>query len=760
MPDFTVSVRDLVVFCHRRGDIDQRYTASPTGVQGIEGHQRLYRRRPASYQNEYGVDYHAEVAGLMLHVRGRADGFDASAALVEEIKTCRVNPAVIPETVVREHLAQGRLYAAIIADALSLDALTVRLTWLQLDEDREYPFEQRYTADELRVFLHDTLETYGHWLRGVTDRQEARNTSVTRLAFPYGEFRSGQRGLAELVYKCVDQAGQLLLEAPTGMGKTAATLFPVLKAQAQGKHDQIIFSTARTAGKRAAQDTLVHFRDQGMSVSALTITAKDSVCFSPGHACHPDDCPFAQGYYDKLPGAREEAVAVQFLDRDAVEDVARKHDVCPYQLTLDLVRWTDVVIADVHYVFSLSATLNDAPDEQRLRTTVLLDEAHNLPSRARSMYRASLAKAVFLQSRKGLPKVLRRSFDRVNRSLLAVQKSEWDEPLLHVLEEVPAVVTDALQQFVAELGEQLALEPTLVGRFPQVLERYFEVLQFQRVLESWGPEFRCELTRSNAAQSLSLTLICLDPARLLAERSANLHALVAFSATLSPLHWMQASLGMGKDTVCLSLPSPFSPTQLTVDIADSVDTRFRQREQSLPALVELLVQWLREEAGNCIVYFPSYAYLQATLDALGVERSLPERELWVQRPTMDEGQRAGLLTLLEQSQNAVAFCILGGVFGEGIDLPGDLLCSVVVVGVGLPQFNRETEQLRSYFDSLYGRGFDYAYRYPGLQKVNQALGRVIRHESDRGRALLIDTRLRQPDYRVLLAPWWQYQERP
>ncbi|MEP4486117.1 MAG: ATP-dependent DNA helicase [Halioglobus sp.] len=759
MPDFTVSVRDLVVFCHRRGDIDQRYSASPTGVQGIEGHQRVYQRRPASYQSEYGVELITEVAGVTLHVRGRADGFDASEQLVEEIKTCRVNPAVIPDTVVREHLAQGRLYAALIADALSLDALTVRLTWLQLDEDREYPLEQHYTADELRLFLDDTLANYGHWLRGVTERQGLRNSTVADAIFPYGEFRSGQRGMAELVYKCVDQAGQLLLEAPTGMGKTAATLFPALKAQAQGKHDQVIFSTARTAGKIAAQDTLKHFRKQGMSVSALTVTAKDRICFSPGHACHPDDCRFAKSYYDKLPSAREEAVATQFLDRDAVEMVARKHDLCPYQLTLDLVRWTDVVVADVHYVFSLSATLNDAADEYGLRTTVLLDEAHNLPSRARSMYRAGLAKAAFLQRRKGLPRALKRPFDRVNRSMLAMQKRDWDEPFLHVLEEVPSEVIDALQLFVAELGEQLALEPSLVGRFPQVLESLFEVLQFQRVLENWGADFRCELTRSKAAQSLSLSLICLDPARLLAEKSANLHALVAFSATLSPLQWMQACLGMKQEAVCLSLPSPFASSQLTVDIAGSVDTRFRQREQSLPALAELLVQWLREEDGNCIVYFPSYAYLQAVLDALEPERVLPDREIWVQRSAMDEDQRAGLLSLLERSQSAAAFCILGGIFGEGIDLPGELLKSVIVVGVGLPQFNRETEQLRDYFESRYGRGFDYAYRYPGLQKVNQALGRVIRHESDRGRALLIDTRLRQPDYRSLLAPWWQYQER-
>ncbi|MEP0201216.1 MAG: ATP-dependent DNA helicase [Halioglobus sp.] len=759
MPDFTVSVRDLVVFCHRRGDIDHRYSTSPTGAQGIEGHQRIYQRRPASYQSEYAVELSTEVAGLTLHVRGRADGFDASEQLVEEIKTCRVNPAVIPDTVVREHLAQGRLYAALIADALSLDALTVRLTWLQLDEDREYPLEQRYTADELRLFLDDTLTNYGSWLRGVTERQELRNTTVADATFPYGEFRSGQRGMAELVYKCVDQAGQLLLEAPTGMGKTAATLFPALKAQAQGKHDQVIFSTARTAGKRAAQDTLSHFRKQGMSVSALTVTAKDSICFSPGHACHPDDCRFAQSYYDKLPGAREEAVATQFLDRDAVELVARKHDLCPYQLTLDLVRWTDVVVADVHYVFSLSATLNDAADEYGLRTTVLLDEAHNLPSRARSMYRAGLAKAAFLQRRKGLPKALKRPFDRVNRSMLAMQKGDWDEPFLHVLEEVPAQAIDALQQFVAELGEHLALDPSLVGRFPQVLESLFEVLQFQRVLENWGADFRCELTRSKAAQSLSLSLICLDPARLLAEKSASLHALVAFSATLSPLQWMQACLGMEQEAVCLSLPSPFASSQLTVDIASSVDTRFRQREQSLPALVELLVQWFREEQGNCIVYFPSYAYLQAVLDALEAERALPDREIWVQRSAMDEEQRAGLLSLLERSQSVAAFCILGGVFGEGIDLPGELLRSVIVVGVGLPQFNRETEQLRDYFESRYGQGFDYAYRYPGLQKVNQALGRVIRHESDRGRALLIDTRLRQPDYRSMLAPWWQYQER-
>lgn len=276
MLEFCVSVRDLVAFCHRTGDIDHRYTPSPSAEQGMEGHKRIYRRRPDTYQREYPVDFTHREQGVSLRLRGRADGFDAGAQLVEEIKTCRVDPTGIPDAVSRLHLSQARIYAALIAIDRDLDELEVRLTWLNIDSDQEYKLNQRYSREELQAYLTETLGLFSGWLSLLAQQRGVRQHSLERLSFPHGDFRSGQRDIAELVYKCVDQGGQLMVEAPTGIGKTAAVFYPALKALAAAKHEAIVFVTSRTVGRRTAEDCLIQMTDQGMRASSLSLTAKDS----------------------------------------------------------------------------------------------------------------------------------------------------------------------------------------------------------------------------------------------------------------------------------------------------------------------------------------------------------------------------------------------------------------------------------------------------------------------------------------------------
>jgi DNA excision repair protein ERCC-2 len=395
------------------------------------------------------------------------------------------------------------------------------------------------------------------------------------------------------------------------------------------------------------------------------------------------------------------------------------------------------------------------------RWSVLLDEAHNLPERARRMYRASLAKAGLMALRREAPRGLGAALDRVNRVLLSLQRQQWQEPEYDSRCELPAELLRALADFVAAAGELTAQEPAILHRQPRLLDFYFDVLQFLRLADHWGDDFRFELNRGEGRQGLTLTLNCLDPARLLGERQALLHSLTAFSATLSPSDWTRKALGLGAQAVFRREVSPFAQDQLEVFLATDVDTRYAQRQRSLPALAATVLEWLRTAEGNCIVYFPSYSYLQDCLRQLlqlGLEQ-MPGT-LWVQQRDAADAGRAQLLQLLEERRDVTAFCILGGIFGEGIDLPGERLRSVVIVGVGMPQFNRDTEQLRAWFQQQYGAGFEYAYLYPGMQKVDQALGRVIRAGTDRGRALLVDSRYGERQYRELLPALWIYRPWP
>lgn len=755
MIELTVPVRQLAEFCHRRGDIDYRFTPSPTGEQGIAGHQAVYKRRGSSYQPEYALETTFEYPDLELSVRGRADGYDVEQQLLEEIKTCRVDPAFLPESAAAVHWAQAKLYGALLMqEQPDLTSLCLQLTWFNIDSEEEHGEQSDFSRAELLEFLEATLEYYLKWLRGRQEWKLQRDASIHSLKFPFADFRSGQRDLAEVVYKCVASAGQLLLQAPTGIGKTAAVIYPALKAIAARKHDTISFVTSRTVGRRAAEDSLAMMSKAGLKLRSLSLTAKDTVCFSPGKACHGDDCDFAKGYYDRLPDALAGAMQVQALNRAGVEALAREYTVCPYQLAMDLVPWVDMSIGDVHYVFSYHASLSGHFQASEQRWSVLLDEAHNLPGRARKMFSAQLRKSDVIAVRRASTGSVKRALDRCNRECLALQNLDWNEPEFHIETELPDKLLFALQSLVSAISELQVKNPAYVQQNPQLMDLFFNVLQCLRVAEAWGEDYRMELSRGETAQSLVVNFSCIDGARQLRERLAVMHAIVAFSATVSPAHWVMSELGLSEEAVFVDLPSPFLREQYVVQLHTGVDTRYRARQRTLPDLAATIVEWLQGVTGNCIVYFPSYHYMQTIIDLVR-SRSL-HRHVMVQQRESDERTREHIVDTLKVRDDVVAFCILGGVFGEGIDLPGDALRSVVIVGVGLPQFNRSTQTLSDYYQQRYGRGFEYAYQYPGMQKVSQALGRVIRADSDTGSALLIDSRYRDNSYRLLLPNCWDY----
>ena len=752
MAELRLAVRELAEFCHRSGDIDYRFTPSPSAEQGIAGHQLLQSRR--DYEAEYKLEDLIPLEGFDLRLGGRADGYDPTQPLLEEIKTCRVKRDAIPPAVEALHWAQLMLYGGLLCRAEPFEEVSLLLTYYNVDSGDEWPRLETVSREELLTFLDGSLKRMGDWLRAQHAWREKRDASLEAMPFPYGDFRGGQRDMAETVYKCIVQEGQALLEAPTGTGKTAAVLFPALKAMATGQHERIAFATARTVGRRAAEDCLRDMQGAGMQLRRLSLTAKDAICFSPGKACHADDCAYAAGYYDRLPAAMDQAMEQPDLDRGNIEIIAREHEVCPYQLGMDLLPWVDLSISDIHYLYSFNATVAGQFAEQGLRWSLLLDEAHNLPERARDMYSAGLSKAALMAARHDSAGAVKKALDRCNRIFLALDKEDWLEEQFDSRLDAPDALDGALSGFVGAVGEQLAASPTYLQARPALLDFYFDCLQFQRVLDAYGDDYRFEMHRDGRPQGLKLSLRCLDASRLLSERQNWPLAVTAFSATVSPPMWMLKEMGFGEDAVFQSLPSPFHPEQLSVAINSRLDTRYRSRQQSLPGVVDAVADWLEQHTGNCIVYFSAYAYMQDVLDQLTPR--LADRHLCVQSRHWREAERTEMLDTLEARRDVAAFCILGGVFGEGIDLPGDALSSVVVVGVGLPQFNREREVLRDYYQSGLGQGFEYAYLYPGMQRVSQAIGRVIRRESDTGSALLIDPRYAQPDYRALLPPWWDY----
>jgi DNA excision repair protein ERCC-2 len=753
-----VAVRDLVQFCYRRGDIDHRFTPSPSGSQGIEGHQRLYRRRPDSYQPEYALQHRAVLGDQTLLLRGRADGVDLSRQRLEEIKTCRIPFDQIPQAVQQMHWAQASVYGAMLAQEQQWDQVELQLCWFNIDTGEEFSQSRVLQLPQLQEFLLASLQQFSQWLSTLLALRRERNESLVELGFPHGEFRPGQREIAELVYKCVDQGGQLMVEAPTGIGKTSAVLYPALKALEKDKHDAVIYATARVVGRRAAEQTLELFRQQGLKLVALSLSSKDSICLSPGKACQAEDCPYADGYYDRLPQALSRAAQGAALRREELLQLAEEFTVCPYQLAMDLIPWVDMVIADVHYVYSLSAGLSGQMLQDDRRWSVLLDEAHNLPARARDMYRAELAKQDLMQVRQQAPAPLKRHLNKLNKLMLALQNDHWQEADYDCREEIPAELELGLLQFVSAIGEAQAADWQLLQQHASLREFFFSVLQFQRVAEQWGDDYRFERHRGEGKQGLKLVLNCLDGARLLREKNRRQHSLTAFSATLSPAHWSRASLGLEEQTVCSRQDSPFARHQLQVYLGTHVDTRYQQRQASLPQLAAALQQWLAQHPGNCLIYFPSYQYLRDAVTVLNgtTQPGEPSRTRWVQRPGTSRDEQYQLLELLRDQRDVAAFCILGGVFGEGIDLPGDQLASVVVVGVGLPQFNRDTRRLKDWHEARGDDGFAFTYLYPGMQKVDQALGRVVRTAQDCGQALLLDSRYAWPEYRNLLPPWWTY----
>lgn len=751
-----VGVRELVSHLLRAGDLNlETFGGSfSSPVDAIRAHQKLQAARGEDYTKEVALSYTVEDGDITLEIGGRIDGVfaDAEPVIVEEIKTTRDD---LDERVRKQsptHWGQLKVYAFIYAQQQELDELTGRLTYYQIDSGETREIDEPYRLVELRSWFEDLVERYLGWLRRIESWRSLRDQSIESTDFPFSDYRPGQRRMAVGVYRTIENEAQLLVRAPTGIGKTIAALFPAVKALGKALVDKAFYLTARTTGRAVAESALAELRNRGLRVKSLTVTAKDKTCFNPEKACNGSECEFARGFYDRIDQAMEALFETDDLTRDRIEAIARTHQVCPFELSLELALWVDIIVCDYNYVFDPRTSLKRFFDNGKTGFVFLVDEAHNLLDRARDIYSAEITKREFLSLKRVLDekrhRALRLSADAVNRAFLKARGREKDA---YARPEPPEWLYPSLRRFVR------AAEVYLVsGGFPHpshtaIVELYFAASAFLRVAERF--DARYVTCYEESKRDTRIRLYCTDPAPELEQSFQKSHASVLFSATLSPLRFFHETLGCGDAARHLVLPSPFPSEKLLVLVGDRIATTYRARDRSRAELSGWLERFVSVRRGNYLLYFPSYAYMEAVRQEMG-ER--PDIDFIAQRSDMSESERSAFLDRFRTRgpRTLVGFAVLGGFFGEGIDLVGDRLEGVAIVGVGLPGLSPERDHIRGYFDASGEDGFAYAYAFPGMNRVLQAAGRLIRTENDRGAVLLLDERFSQPLYRRQLPTEW------
>lgn len=757
MHKLAISVRNLVEFLLMEGDLDtETYSGSSRMLEGTRMHQRLQKKRPNEYQKEVSITHEISTTELNLLLRGRIDGVFTEQKIIEEIKSTTRPLEELDMGQPRVHWGQACVYACIYCMQNDWPQCIVRLTYGNLDTGKTCSFDREMTLGELEAFFIELIADYQAWALRLARWNTTRTASLRALDFPFCHYRAGQRAMAVAVYRAIADGTNLLAEAPTGIGKTMATLFPALKSMPLFETSRIFYFTARTTGKQLAEQTLALLRKTRMQAKVLTLTAKEKICMNPGAACIGDECPWARGFFDRLRDAVMDCFEAEVWDRACILHYAEKHQVCPFEFSLTMALWADVIIGDYNYGFDPRVRLKrffaDPVQATRENNIFLIDEAHNLLDRSREMFSAEIHKKAILDIRRPLKKSHKKLyalFSRINSDLLVMRKAAEERGDDFCSDSLPEELIEHMQTLLKECDAWLAKNIRTPWR-NDLRDCYFEILRFLRTSERFGDHY-CTLYQRTGS-NITVRLFCLHPAPELTEMLACSRSAVFFSATLSPMHFYAHSYGLGQDVNRMSLPSPFPQSNLLSMIAPTLSTRYKDREKTAPEIARMIHRFVTAHNGNYLVFFPSYAYLQK------ITELLPDMDtvtLLIQQPGMSEEERQTFLDAFTQQQSTsiVGCAVMGGVFGEGIDLAGNRLVGAVIVGVGLPGISFQRDCIRDYYHSQ-GSGFDFAYRFPGFTRVLQAVGRVIRTECDRGAVLLIDDRLSSYRYRQLMPAWW------
>ncbi len=762
--DFKISVSELLEFSAASGNLGMAGQSGSRAKEGTIGHQLLVSLRPKGYQSEVPVKQTYQWEKLTLTVHGRIDGLliNESDILVEEIKTTYLPVAnlTVPYPV---HLSQLQLYLYMIMVQNPLKTVTGRLTYLNMEDLSEHSFPVKIEPNEAQAIFEALAVKYLTFQKENLNWLETRNQSLTKMPFPFSHLRSGQNQLMETVSTALEEEQDLFIEAATGIGKTISVLFPALKYLGANEHlRRIFFLTAKSAGKEILRSTINDLMKQGLRLRSVFIEAKERICLSPGFQC--DLCKYAEGYYDRVESAIPRLLRLELITPQILTEISQEELLCPFELSLDLALQADLIICDYNYLFDPNVYLRRFFLSSNKRDSIfLIDEAHNLVNRGREMYSESL-------SQKDLKcwctelEVIDPELAAIGGQAVAIfeeyrQELRESNQQALLLESLHPKLEPLFEQWSAVL-EKAMYQNTLARYRDQLKTVYFGIMQFMRIIPLLNQDYAIYLKTEN--HNLTLRVFCLNPGPILRKRLDKGRSAIFFSGTLSPYEYFQELLGGRSDALHIRLPSPFPGENRLYLHVPGIDTRFRSRTNSLSQLADCIETIVQAQPGNYLVFFPSYSYMQSTLPLL--HRKLDGQAfIYAQFPGMGEEQRQKFLSKLfrtHTNQAKIGLAVLGGSFGEGIDLPGEQLIGVIIVGPGLPMVNEEQELIRLYFDERNNSGFFHAYLVPGLIKVIQAAGRVFRTPDDTGVVVLIDDRFGDESYQELLPPDWFLPGRP
>ena len=760
-----ISVRNLVEFILRAGDIDRRHQGpakTEAMLLGARLHRKLQKAEGPSYRAEVPLNYSVRDEEIELLVEGRADGVitgtdpltGETSVTVDEIKGIYQDPRKLSGPV-PVHEAQAMCYAFILAEQGDLSAVTVRLTYIHMESEEIRRFSSEKSREELKEWFEGIIHEYLKWARWIYHHALRRNESVKNLEFPF-PYRPGQRELAVYIYRTQERKKRIFVQAPTGIGKTLAVLFPSVKALAGHHGSRIFYLTAKTVTATAAEEGLQILQNSGLHLHSVTITAREKLCILEKPACSPESCPRAEGHFDRVNEALFDLLCHESsITREVLLDYAERYRLCPYELALDITDFCDLVICDYNYAFDPEVKLRRFfSPESGGDSLLLIDEAHNLPGRAREMYSASLKKEDILAAKRaagGQSKALSRRLHAVNKAFLALKK-ETVQGFRLIGEEEHKDLLSALWLFFGEASDFLEQAREFEGK-EDFLQVYFSVRHYLQMAELADGEYRVYAERLSG-DSFLIRELCVNPSRLLSGCLEAAGSAVFFSATLLPLAYYRELIVNDPEDYAVYVPSPFPRENRRILIVSDVTSRYSRRgEEEYKKISSCIRDCVLARKGNYMVFFPSYRFLHEVMSLLPEN---PGFEVIVQDSSLKEEERRAFLREFERERagSLAAFCVMGGMFGEGIDLPGDRLIGAIIVGTGLPQVSTEQEILKNAFTENGHDGFSFAFQYPGITKVLQAAGRVIRTPEDRGVILLLDDRFRRKEIKSLFPREW------
>ncbi|WP_444913067.1 ATP-dependent DNA helicase [Microbulbifer sp. PAAF003] len=778
-----LSVGELVAFSCRSGDLIREPTSGPSAQEGIRAHQKLQNQRPKGAEAEYKLKTQIDWMEQQVTLSGRVDIFHPKSDLhkpaqLDEIKTTYLPPSKLPEAAKKLHWAQLKIYGYchLVNEGATdgTDTVALQVVWYNLKERKAYTECIEYPFSELETFTLEALTKYLCWHRAWQEHRQQLIDTAKQLAFPFPQYRPGQRQLAVEAYRCFRDGGELVAEAPTGTGKTISTLFPAIKAIGEEKLDQLVYLTAKNSGRQMVRETIEALQASGLQLSLLEIQAREKTCACNLGLCTRDDdgiCPRTRGFYDRLPVAMDALLGRPQLTPKEIADVADQQQICPFELSLQILPWVDLVVCDFNYVFDPLVRLTSFQD-QRNRRALLVDEAHNLIDRAQEMYSAKLSRRDSRRAAnacKGHSPTLRRSIQSLVRAIenwikrlqevgVAQSRSTFEGGEVWVTAatgeaENPESVSRAVQKVLSTVSQLIESSQSPPEEIAEWLRSVYRYAVIEQELCGQHKVVTRVIDRDTPWQEQEIKLLCLNAAQFLQRSYQQNQAAILFSATLRPASYIYSQLGVEHESPYLRLPSPFQPQQQGVFLCPYIDTRYQARDRSIENLVDIISRTFYSRAGNYLVFFPSYRYLEQVAESF--KARFPEVSLLQQLPGQGETERAEFLSGFNEGNKSLGFAIMGGIFGEGIDYVGEKLVGTIIVGTGLPQVNVERELQRDAAETTGIHGFDIAYRYPGMTRVLQTAGRVIRSESDRGVIILVDSRFSEPFYWQLFPKHWQ-----